>query len=96
MTLPRTRLIVLFSIAALILLTPLLAMQFTDQVKWGAEDFVVAGVLLFGSILVYELMASLARSSASRVAIGIAVAVALALVWVELAVGVFGTPWAGS
>ena len=96
MTLQRTRLTVLLSTAALILLMPLLAMQFTDQVKWDAADFIVAGVLLFGSVLVYELLVRLARSTASRVAVGIAVVAILALVWVELAVGVFGTPWAGS
>ena len=31
-----------------------------------------------------------------RLAVLAAVVLAFALVWVELAVGVFGTPWAGS
>ena len=50
-----TRLSVCAIIVAFILLVPLVAMQFTDEVVWTLSDFVVAGVLLFGSVLVYEL-----------------------------------------
>jgi hypothetical protein len=35
-------------------------------------------------------------TSRSRAAAGVALAVALVLVWIELAVGMFGTPFAGS
>jgi hypothetical protein len=35
-------------------------------------------------------------TSRSRTAAGVALAVALVLVWIELAVGMFGTPFAGS
>jgi hypothetical protein len=31
-----------------------------------------------------------------RLIIGLVIAVVLVVVWLELAVGVFGTPWAGS
>ena len=40
-----------------ILLLPLLAMQFTDEVVWDLADFAIAGVLLFGAGLMYELVA---------------------------------------
>lgn len=33
----------------LVLLAPLLAMQFTDAVNWSTMDFAVMGTLLFGS-----------------------------------------------
>src|SRR3982751_4077064 len=45
------------AVVALILLLPLLAMQFTDEVRWGVADFVIAGALLFGAGLTYELIA---------------------------------------
>ena len=44
-------------VTACILLLPLVAMQFTDEVDWGLADFVIAGVLLGGSGLLLELAA---------------------------------------
>lgn len=70
-----------------ILLLPLVAMQFTDDVAWGPMDFIAAGVLLFGAGLTYELVASRVADHAYRVAVGAAMAVALLLIWVNLAVG---------
>ncbi|MDH3216094.1 MAG: hypothetical protein OEN01_07355 [Candidatus Krumholzibacteria bacterium] len=74
-----------------ILLLPLLAMQFTDEVVWDLTDFAVAGALLFGAGLTYELVARKAGNIAHRVAIGLAVATALILVWMNLAVGLIGS-----
>ena len=39
---------------AILLLIPLIAMQFSDQVNWKLADFVIAGVLLFGTGLICE------------------------------------------
>lgn len=77
-------------VTAFILLLPLLAMQFTDEVDWSLADFAVAGTLLFGAGLTYELIARKAGNIAYRVAIGVAVATALLLVWINLAVGIIG------
>ena len=75
-------------VTALILLLPLLAMQFTDEVVWDLADFVVAGALLFGTGLTYELIAGKGGNFAYRAAVGVAAAAALLLVWVNLAVGI--------
>lgn len=75
---------------AFILLLPLLAIQFTDEVVWDLTDFVVAGVLLFASGLTYELVAKKMCSTAYRSAVGVAVATALILIWINLAVGIIG------
>lgn len=83
-------------ITAAILLVPFIAMQFTSEVNWSAFDFVVAGVLLGGTGLAYVLSTMKMSSPRSRLAIGAVLAVALVLVWAELAVGLFGTPFAGS
>ena len=77
--------------AAFILMLPLLAMLFTDQVDWDLADFAVAGALLVGTGLVYELAARQAGNIAYRAAVGVALAAALLLVWLNLAVGVIGT-----
>jgi predicted acyltransferase len=74
---------------AVILLLPLLAMQFTDEVDWSLTDFVTAGVLLLGTGLLYELASRKTRNTTYRAVIGTVLAAALILVWIELAVGIF-------
>lgn len=76
---------------AFILLMPLLAMLFTDRVVWDLTDFIVAGALIFGTGLAYELVARKGGTMAYRVAVGIALATALLLVWMNLAVGIIGS-----
>ena len=68
----------------------LVAMQISDEWKWGAFDFVFAGALLFGSGLAYDLVAKRGGSAAYRCAVGLAVATALVLVWVNAAAGIIG------
>lgn len=80
----------------LILLVPLVAMRFTNEVVWTGSDFAAAGVLLAGTGLSYVAGARLLRTAQRRLMLGMALALLLALVWVELAVGLFGTPFAGS
>ncbi|MGV7209643.1 hypothetical protein ACLB1G_17500 [Oxalobacteraceae bacterium A2-2] len=79
-----------------ILLLPLAAMQFTREVDWQANDFVAAAVLLGGAGTVYVLAARLLRTGRQRLLAAALCALALLLAWAELAVGVFGTPLAGS
>jgi hypothetical protein len=79
-------------IAALILMVPFVAMQVTDQVNWSLFDFVVAGALLVGTGLLYELAARKARTVVYRAAAGVAVGAAFVLTWVNLAVGIIGEP----
>jgi hypothetical protein len=76
---------------ALLLLIPLVAMQFTDEVVWSLADFVVAGVLLFGTGLAFELVARKGGTFAYRAAVGVACAAALLLIWLNLAVGLIGS-----
>lgn len=77
--------------AGLVLLLPLAAMQLTDEVAWSLTDFAVAGALLAGTGLMYELAARKAGNAAYRAAAGVALAAALLLVWINLAVGIIGT-----
>lgn len=82
--------------ASVLLLIPLVAMQFTEEVAWTAFDFTVAGVLLFGTGLMCELVMRKVKSTKGRLALVTSILGLLFLVWAELAVGVFGTPFAGS
>jgi hypothetical protein len=90
------RLLRIALVTAAILLLPLLAMQFTREVDWTAGDFVIAGVLLMGTGLLFDLAARKIRTrKARRAAIGV-IALGLLFVWAELAVGIVGSPFAGS
>ena len=77
--------------AALILLLPLVAMQFTDEVNWDVADFAFAGALLIGTGITYELAVRKTGDTAYRAAVGVALAAAFILVWMNLAVGLIGT-----
>ena len=74
--------------AALILLLPAAAMQFTNEVDWDETDFVVMGAMLFGACGVYELAARMTGNVAYRAAVGVAVMAAFILIWMNLAVGI--------
>jgi len=78
-------------IAALILLLPLVAMQFTNEVAWDETDFAVMGTMLLGACGAYELATRMTGSRTYRAAVGVAVVAAFILVWMNLAVGVIGS-----
>lgn len=82
---------------ALLLSLPALAMSLgAEGVDWSASDFIIMGALLAMLGLAIEAMVRLVRGPRNRLlAIGTAVAVFL-LIWAELAVGLIGTPFAGS
>lgn len=78
-----------WSLVALALLAPLVAMQFTNEVNWGIEDFAVAALLLGGAGLALEAVLRFVRGTGARIGLGLAIGAALLLVWAELAVGLF-------
>ena len=79
-----------------ILLVPMVAMQFTREVNWSLGDFLVAGALLLSACCGFEFFARRGGTIAFRVTVGIVIAMLVVLVWLELAVGIVGSPWAGS
>jgi hypothetical protein len=80
-----------WAIAALILLLPLVAMQFTDEVNWDETDFLVMGAMLFAACGAYELAVRTTGNVAYRAAVGVAVVAAFILIWINLAVGIIGS-----
>lgn len=81
---------VIVLVTIVILLIPLAAMKFSDEVNWSAGDFVVAAILLIGSGLIYEFVSRKMRSHLYKIAAGIFVASSLILIWANLAVGIIG------
>lgn len=87
---------VILAIVLTILLIPLVAMQFTEEVNWGGFDFGIAGILLFLAGVGCDFAIRKAAKLQNKLLwCGIVLGIA-ALIWIELAVGLFGTPFAGN
>jgi hypothetical protein len=76
--------------ATLLLLLPLLAMQFSNEVAWDLADFMVFGTLLFGACGTYELAIRVTNNNAYRAGVAVALITAFLLIWMNLAVGMIG------
>lgn len=79
-----------------ILLLPLIGMQVSRDVNWSGFDFLIASVLLFGTGLAIETVLRKVKTTRYRIIVVGGLLFLLFLVWAELAVGIFGTPFAGS
>lgn len=78
--------------AAVLLLLPAVAMQLgAPGVDWSAGDFVAMGVLLAAACGLYELATWLSGDIAYRAGFGLAVVAGFLTIWVNLAVGMFGS-----
>ena len=86
----------LYSIPFVILSIPLMAMQFTEEVNWTISDFLVMGILLFTTVFTIDFVLKKFKTLKSRLILIVGIVVLLALVWAELAVGIFGSPFAGN
>jgi hypothetical protein len=90
------RLIGIVVAVAILLSIPLVAMQFTSEVDWSLTDFVIMGVLLLSTGLCCELVLRKVRTTGGRLAFCAVILFVFFLIWAELAVGIFGSPFAGS
>ena len=90
------RLTIMAFTIVVILLIPLIGMQYTTEVNWTLFDFVVAGVLLIGTGIACEFVIRNVRITRYRIVICAFILAILLLAWIELAVGIFGTLLAGT
>ena len=80
-----------WSAAALLLLVPLVAMQFTDEVNWTASDFVFAAVLFLAVGVPLDLVMRRSGDRAYRAGGAVALGTAFLVVWINAAVGIIGS-----
>ena len=97
MNIQNIRLIGIFLVVAVLLLIPFVAMKLgVVGVKWTAIDFIAAAIMLLGAGIGIEIALRVVKKFEYRIAACVAILFALAVVWAELAVGIIGTPLAGS
>lgn len=91
MNMKNVRLISIVAGIAFLLLIPWAA-----GFPWSRFDFITAGIVLLVSGLACEIVLRTVKSFRNRVAICIGILFLLFIIWAELAVGLIGTPLAGS
>ena len=92
----KIRTLILLISLLLLLLIPFVEMQYSNEVKWSLNDFIIMGVILlsFGIIIntiIYHVVAF-----NKRVILISTLIILFLLLWAELAVGLFNSPFAGS
>ncbi|MEH6745285.1 MAG: hypothetical protein V7670_00470 [Maribacter arcticus] len=83
-------------ISLVILLIPFIAMQFTNEVQWTVADFIFAAGLLIGAGLAIEMVTRKIKNKTYKLILLVTIFSILILIWMELAVGLFGTPFGGN
>ncbi len=79
-----------------LLLIPLIGMVITDEINWSLFDFIIMGsLLMFLGIGIYFVRNRSKNLKIRILYIGILLFI-LFIIWAELAVGIFGSPFAGS
>ena len=83
-------------IYTLILLTiPFLSNMYINDFNWSLVDFIIMGILIF-SCLSFTGFIRKKFSGIKEILAIIIVVIVFILLWAELAVGIFGSPFAGS
>jgi hypothetical protein len=77
---------VMWALFAAILMAPLVAMQFTDEVRWNGFDFAAAAVLFFVLGISVELAFRAVSNPWLRAAVIVALVASGALLWADAAV----------
>lgn len=95
MAIQNKRILLILAVAFTLLLIPFVAMQFSDAMDWKFKDFVIMGFLLLGTGLLFELVFRKVESFKKRLLLCLIILFVLLLIWLELAVGIVGTVFAG-
>ena len=96
MAMKNKKLYIILAVLGIILIIPLIAMQFTEEVNWSLLDFIVAGILLLSAGFMLEIILRKVKSTKYKIVICLTLLILLILIWTELAVGIFGSPFAGN
>lgn len=92
----KKRLAIVLIIVAALLLVPLIAMLFTNEVKWDILDFAIAGALLFSTGLIGDFIITNIRQRWQRIVLVIILLIILLFIWMHLAVGIFTLSFGGT
>ena len=80
----KQRSFVIYGLAALLLVIPFIGMQFTKEINWSGFNFLIAGILLFGTAFCVDMVLKMEKKNAKRMFYIVIILLALFLIWPEL------------
>ena len=80
----------------MLLLIPFVGMQYSNEVKWSLNDFIIMGVILLSFGIIINKIIYHVGAFKKRVILISTLIILFFLLWGELAVGLFNSPFAGS
>lgn len=80
----------------MLLLIPFVGMQYSNEVKWSLNDFIIMGVILLSFGIIINKIIYHVGAFKKRVILISTLIILFFLLWAELAVGLFNSPFAGS
>lgn len=80
----------------LLLLLPLIGMLVSDEINWSLFDFILMGGLLLSLSFGLKFILHKTTNIRYRILLISIILLLFLLIWAELAVGIFGTPFAGN
>ncbi len=83
-------------ITLLILFVPYIGMQFSNEIKWTFFDFTMAGFFIFVAISLINFLFYFLKNNKYKYWILGLFVLFFIIIWIELAVGIFNSPFAGS
>jgi len=86
----------IYATLAVLLSIPFIGNIISKEFNWSASDSGIAAFLLFGTAFLIDLIQRIVKNKTYKILISAAIVVLLILTWAELAVGLFGTPFAGN
>lgn len=92
----KQKTLTIYALPLALLSIPLVGNLVSKEVNWSGSDFLIAGALLFTTAFLINLVRSRIKKQSQKVLISFFILAVLALIWIELAVGIFGSPFAGS
>lgn len=80
----------------LLLFFPLVGTLVSNEVNWSFFDFIVMGILILSLSFGIKQVITTTKNTIYRILIIGMILLVFILIWVELAVGIFDTPFAGN
>ena len=80
----------------MLLLIPFIGMQYSNEVNWSLNDFIIMGVILLSFGIIINKIIYHVGAFKKRVILISTLIILFFLLWGELAVGLFNSPFAGS
>ena len=87
--------IILYTIGGILALA-LISDVTSEEMQWSAADYLIAAVILLAAAASIVFIKRKIAGQRARLTAFVILAILFVLVWGELAVGLFGTPWAGN